>query len=162
MPTFTLTSTNARRSGVDVVDLRGWFAKGETRRTLVSFAASWCKPCRREIRDLTQARTALENADVRVVIVVADEEDAGRGAMIDWLEEQRVPFPAVIDDFGLLTRRFRASALPAVFVADARGVLVDVAFGFEKENLRALVAEPPKSKNKKGKRKVELRSNSGS
>ncbi len=124
------------------MDLRQFFGRGSLadKQLVVTFSASWCRPCRKELRAMVAAEEELRGLDAVVVIIVADKEADGRAEMVAYLtDELKVPFPIVLDEFGLLSRRFRASRLPATFVPDHRGRLVLVSNGFEDGSLDQLV-----------------------
>jgi peroxiredoxin len=60
----TLALTNMRGERVNLGKLRG-------QKTIVTFAASWCGPCRQELRDISAAKQ--RDLSEAVVVVISDE-----------------------------------------------------------------------------------------
>lgn len=142
MPAWRQPVQNAARFGAESVDLRDFWAGGPRaqERPFVTFAASWCQPCLAELRALSAARAALEAARTRVIVVVADDDVAGRAKLVRHLvEELDVPFAVVVDELGILRRRYRAEQLPASFVADTAGRLVWATSGYDEATSAALL-----------------------
>lgn len=142
IPTWRQPVVNAARWGSPSVELRAFYERGAraTERVVVTFGASWCAPCKAELAALSAARDTLAALDARVVVVVVDREAEGRDAMVRWLtKELDVPFGVVVDELGILARRYRAEALPASFVADANGVLAWSKSGYDAGTVDALL-----------------------
>lgn len=140
MPKFRLKVANPELAAHPMVDLGAWFGDKAASKVLVTFAASWCKPCRKELTDLHAAREALSKAGVRVVVVVSDAEEKGREEMLDWLRgELGSTFYLVADDWGIVRTRYRASELPATFIGAANGVLTDIRRGYDPKLVSTLL-----------------------
>lgn len=108
------------------------------RAVVVSFFATWCKPCREGLQQLQRAAPELRTRGGRVLLVAVPPFDEGDppGA---WLDGLGVRLPAIHDKFGALTerwlheRRGMAAAtvtLPRTVVLNRNGRLVAV-FGQE-------------------------------
>lgn len=90
---------------------------------VISFVASYCKPCRAEVPRLVTLAAA--HPSWQVVLVVLDREPAGLSAARRWLlEESAVTLPVVRDRFSLIGRRFGVQSLPHVVAFDATRGLV--------------------------------------
>jgi cytochrome c biogenesis protein CcmG/thiol:disulfide interchange protein DsbE len=82
---------------------------------------------------------STEYDDVRFVGV--NQGDAGDAAA-EFLDEVGVTFDQYLDPNGELTNALRVTGLPATFVIDADGTVVDVHNGaLDPDGIRALVAE---------------------
>ena len=141
IPTWRQPVANAEKFGAPQIDLRDFYRGGPSsqQRVLVTFGASWCAPCKKELAALNAARDRLGSA--KVIVVVADETPEGRASMVKWLtEELAVPFAVVVDELGILRRRYRAEALPAAFVADAQGRLVWAKAGYDEGSVEGIIA----------------------
>jgi cytochrome c biogenesis protein CcmG, thiol:disulfide interchange protein DsbE len=104
---------------------------------IVNLWATWCGPCRTEMPAFQEVSTEYD--DVRFVGV--NQGDAGDAAA-DFLADVGVTFDQYLDPNGELTNALRVAGLPATFVIDADGVVVDVHNGvLDPDGIRALVAE---------------------
>lgn len=97
--------------------------------TLVNVWATWCVPCREEFPDLLRLRRVYEARGLRLVLVNADFGE-GKVEAVKFLGDQGVDFPTLLkeedDDAFINALGGRWSgALPATFLFDGKGKLVD-------------------------------------
>lgn len=126
-PAFSLKLMNAEKVGRRTLALADHVGRNpaEPRRgLLLSFAASYCAPCKKELADLARAEPEWRKAGLATAVVVIDTEPAGIEAMRAFLLDQlALPFPVLSDRFGILARRYRAEALPYVVLIDSAGIV---------------------------------------
>jgi thiol-disulfide isomerase/thioredoxin len=112
---------------------------------VVDFWATWCGPCRltAPILSALQARYGAQGLSV-VGITTDDGAEAAAFA-----ERHAMKFGVLADPTAATTRAYSVSALPTVFVIDKRGVVRDIAIGYDpgKEAqlealIKTLLAEP--------------------
>ena len=134
LPPFALPVLNpgAGRATFDTRDTAG-------APLVLSFVASHCGPCKREVPALLAALAG--HPEVRVALVVVDREEDGREAERRWLvEELAVAVPVLADRFGLVGRRYGVDELPMVVVAGPDGATRLVARGFHPDSVARVVA----------------------
>lgn len=121
---------------VPVPDFELLSLDGKTRRlselrgstTLVNFWATWCPPCRAELRDLSGAYSRFQEAGVEILAVSVDEPG-----------ERDLPFPVLFADeetvsaYTVLNRnlfdRRRDLAIPTSFLIDEKGRIAKLYLG---------------------------------
>lgn len=127
-PDFELKTLEGEK--VRLADLRG-------RPVLLSFWASWCGPCRRELPELSALAKEYQGKG----LVVFGVNDEGKGAARKFTEEKGLAFPT-LDDSGLKAHRlFRVHAIPSLFLVDRDGKIVVFLRGTkEPAKLRAVLS----------------------
>lgn len=86
--------------------------------TLINFWATWCSPCRKEIPDLIEINKEFVDRGIRIIGISVDKgarvlEDVG-----DFVEENKIDYPIIIDD-GKLSEAFgNVRGLPTTFLID--------------------------------------------
>ena len=97
----------------------------EGRPAVVNFFAAWCVPCKREAPLLRQAHA--EHGD-EVAFIGVDHLDQRDDAK-DFLEDERLDYPAGYDPGGTTAPRYRLRGLPATVFVRADGTIAAVVNG---------------------------------
>lgn len=92
---------------------------------LLSFWATWCAPCKRELPILQEI--FKERKDVQVLTV--DDEDPA--TIRNFLQENHYGFPPLIDHDRTVFRKFAVHFIPTVLVIDQEGVIVHEIVGWQ-------------------------------
>jgi len=112
---------------------------------VLDFWATWCGPCRVFIPKLAalQARYGARGLSV----IGVSTEDAKDVAL--FAERATIPYAVAVDKNGQTTRSYGVFSLPTVVVIDRRGVVRDVAIGYDSTEdsrldatVRSLLTEP--------------------
>lgn len=93
-------------------------AKGK-KYVIVDFWASWCAPCRKAVPAL-KAFYAEHGKDVEIISVSIDKKDA------DWVKadkEEKFPWHSFLDRQEIADA-YQVKAIPAMFLLDAKGIVV--------------------------------------
>lgn len=96
------------------------------RATLVHFWATWCPICRLEHDSI--AAIAADRPVVSVAI-----HSGGIGEVADYLHEQGLTFPVVVDESGDLAALWGVGGVPASFIVDRDGEIRHVTRGYTTE-----------------------------
>lgn len=94
-------------------------AKGK-KYVLITFWASWCQPCRREISNVKKAYASFKKKGFDAVSISVDSNKP------DWqkaLKEEQMPWAQYFDRDGM-ARLYNARMIPATFLINAKGVLI--------------------------------------
>ena len=136
-PTFSTVTTDDRR--VELIALRG-------RVVLLTFWATWCRPCLPELQTFDALQRELEHAGLAVVAVNARE---GVAAIARYARSRPLAFPLVRDERNTIGRSYGVVGLPTTFVIARDGRAVGRAVGprdwtsdAARALFRALLAEP--------------------
>jgi thiol-disulfide isomerase/thioredoxin len=146
-PRFQLRPLDPSSGRVDWVSLDR-FAGEEpedegSRVVLLSFFASWCGPCRKEMPFLEALHQSYRDRGLRVISVNIDREEPGLSEARKLVKSARVSFPVLTDRFNLLARRYlgERSPLPSVFLIRRDGTIARIERGYGKDAKSFLISE---------------------
>jgi thiol-disulfide isomerase/thioredoxin len=138
-PSFSLRTLNPEASGaawVRLDELVGPEAEdAASRLVLLSFFASWCEPCRKEMPFLAQLDLTYRDQGLRVVSVDIDGEETGIEAARKLVSQPGLRYPVGSDRFNILARRYLGdkAPLPSVFLIRKDGTIARIERGYTKE-----------------------------
>jgi thiol-disulfide isomerase/thioredoxin len=136
-PSFTLRTLNPKASGLRRAVLRrtiGSRAKDKSIKLLaISFYATWCASCQIEVPLLDKWAQQLSGQGFRAFIVGTDKGREGKKLLKARIAELGLRVPVFHDGMNVLMRRYKAAALPTLYLVDASGKIVFAKSGFNKK-----------------------------
>jgi thiol-disulfide isomerase/thioredoxin len=149
-PAFSLRTMNPQVAGADWIALDRFAGEAPedpaAKAVLLSFFASWCEPCKRELPLLVRLHRTYRDEGLRVLAVDIDTDAEGMEAARKLAAAAKVGFPVLSDRFNLLARRYLGdrAPLPSVFLIRRDGTIARVDRGYAKDGaafLRGAVEE---------------------
>lgn len=138
-PSFTLPLYNAEAQRRAMFSLDSFVGPDAdepgVKAVLISFFATFCAPCKREMPYLEQLQEMYRDQGLRVVMVSIDRDDEA-GAKIEALAKlNHVSFPILKDRFNFLARRYlgETAPLPSVFLLSRDGAVRELNRGYGKD-----------------------------
>ena len=117
-PDFTLPVLWADQE-VSLSDFRGHWV-------VVNYWATWCDPCKKEVPELSELHTALDDVTV-LGLAYEDSEDANFEAFI---EEFKPSYPILLPDVYAMPEGLEAPrVLPITFIVNPEGIKIRTFFG---------------------------------
>ena len=117
---------------------------------LISFWASWCRPCDYELPLLNQFYLARREQGVQVIAISTDSD---RAAAQKYADDRKFALPMVWDEGGRVADLYQADVLPTLIVIDPAGRVREVAHGARMDldswldrQVRLLTARKPAEK----------------
>jgi peroxiredoxin len=150
-PTFTLPLYNAEaqhRATLSLEDLVGPEAtEPGVKLVVLSFFATFCEPCKREMPFLQQLQDSYGDRGLRVVLVSIDRDEGAEAKIAELLQKNHVTFPVLRDRFNFLARRYLGdkAPLPSVFLIGRDGTVKGMNRGYGKDGSAFLLAEVQKN-----------------
>lgn len=105
------------------------------RRVLLNFWATWCPPCREELRDLRSHQDELRGLGTAVLAISVDDP-ADRAKVREYAKQEELPFPVLFADedviaaYNLVNRflfeKIRDLAVPTSLLLDRDGNIVKI------------------------------------
>jgi cytochrome c biogenesis protein CcmG/thiol:disulfide interchange protein DsbE len=118
-PDFTLDTFSGEQ--VSLADLRG-------KVVLINFWASWCLPCRAEMKAIQNVYAEYQNQGFVVLAINATYQDEVANAT-QFAQAEGLTFPLLSDQDGSVDRSYRVLAMPTSFFVDRQGKIVKVVIG---------------------------------
>lgn len=146
-PGFSLKALNADVTGAPWFRLDQYVGEEaddpQARVVLLSFFASWCAPCQRELPFLVQLDRDYREQGLRVVSVSVDEDEAGVEAARRLAAAAGVRHPVLSDRFRVLARRYlgEQAPLPSVFLIGRGGDVLLLEKGYARDASAFLLGE---------------------
>jgi peroxiredoxin len=150
-PTFRLPTYNPEEAKVAFVALDTLVGPestdAATRAVLVSFFATWCGPCKKEMPYLQTLFTEMQPKGLKVLMISIDKEEKAVEEVKALVKKNGVTFPVLKDRFNLLARRYLGdkTPLPSVFIIKKDGSITMVNQGYNKDASEFLRAEVEKA-----------------
>ena len=146
-PNFALKTLNADVVGESWIALDRYVGDdaedGGARIVVLSFFASWCAPCQKEMPLLERLHRAYRAHGLRVLSVSIDGDEEGMAAARRMVTRNRVTYPVLSDRFNVLARRYlgEQAPLPSLFVVGRDGVIRRIERGYTRDAAGFLVAD---------------------
>ncbi|MGE5893593.1 MAG: TlpA family protein disulfide reductase [bacterium] len=119
-PDFNLATLDGK--SYTLADFRG-------RVIFLNFWTTWCPPCREEIPDLNELSKKYNKKDF---VIVAISTDISPRTLTDFLKKYPVEYLVLHDPESKAARNYKAYSLPASFLIDRNGKIVERFLGSEK------------------------------
>lgn len=103
---------------------------------LLNVWATWCGPCRHEIPELQRLHDEYKAKKFEVVGVSVDE--SGVEAVKQFVDDQKMTYPIVLDPDGKLANVLQTSVLPTTVLLDRHGKIVWKRYGLVLPNDKEL------------------------
>lgn len=147
VPSFRLPVYNAKAFGESSVAIDRYVGleatDKKTRALLVSFMASFCGPCKKEMPYLQKLHEKHQAQGLRVMMVAIDTEPEGQKKVEELIAEHKVTFPVARDRFNIVARRWLGtkSPLPSLFMVKPDGTISAVHRGYSQDGAELLGQE---------------------
>ena len=148
-PSFRLPSFNSEHQGFVALDSFVGADRDDkaTKALVLSFMASYCKPCKKEMPYLQELYSKYRDQGLRVMMVSVDTEEPNFQVVQDLIKANKVTFPVLKDRFNLVARRYlgNQTPLPSLFIIAPDGTVQVVKRGYDQDASKVLLSEVQKA-----------------
>ncbi|MBN1575232.1 MAG: TlpA family protein disulfide reductase [Chitinispirillaceae bacterium] len=99
---------------------------------VMSFWATYCKPCQKEIPELMKFAEKHVGDSLKIFCISIDKE--GERIVGPFIKEKGYTLPVLLDPYRKTAERYGVASLPALFVLDGRGIIRYASIGFKKND----------------------------
>ncbi len=100
---------------------------------IMSFFATYCEPCKKEMPELARLYDAYKDQGLGVMLVSIDKGDEQKNEILALAAQSGVKFPVMHDRFQVVARRYAAERLPYMLMLDPAGTIKTVHIGYTDE-----------------------------
>ncbi len=96
------------------------FSKMKEKKIVLNFWATWCPPCKEEMKDLEAFYQIERNKKDGVALIGVNltTQEWSQGSVGNYVADQKLTFPIGLDIDGEFTKKFGIQALPTTIIVD--------------------------------------------
>jgi len=123
-PGFITSTLDGKR-----IALKDFWEQQGKKVLVISFFATWCQPCKEDLRYLQKIQDQHESSGLQVLCVLT-QDSSKETAIKEFMRKLGVNLPVLTDEYGIIGKRYAVTALPCNFVIDKDGILNAKYFGY--------------------------------
>ncbi len=132
-PLFSLPTIDGKKIALSKV-----LRRQDVKAVVLSFFATWCASCRKEISHLESLQKKYKNDGLVLLLVAVDKNDK-KNDIEEFLSHVKTKPPVLIDRFSILPRRYDTDGkLPALFLIDKRKTIRLRSLSFDEKTIPRL------------------------
>jgi len=104
-----------------------WINK-EKKAVVISFFATWCAPCKKEIPYLMQLKDEFAGQPVEFLLIDVGEE---KEKVEPYIQQENINLTVLYDQYQVVSKKYGATSLPRLVVISKEGMVKKYQKGFE-------------------------------
>jgi len=148
---FTLKVANPEVIDKRIFSLNQLVGEGATtpkKLVLISFFATYCEPCKKELPFLQELHKRYADKGLGVLVVSIDKDKDVPGGAAEAVAkigaENKLTYPILHDRFNIVAKRYGVEKLPCLYLIDSAGNVALSNVGYTEEFTEALTTEVQK------------------
>ena len=106
---------------------------------VLSFFATWCKPCMEELPEIEKIFEKYQKENVKLFLVNVRED---KEKVAKFVSDKKIVIPILLDQYGKVSEKYEALSIPKLVVINPEGQIAYIGNGFDKalfENLSRII-----------------------
>ena len=105
---------------------------------VLSFFATWCVPCQKEIPLLHEIQQKYKDKNLKIILIDVGEK---KEKVAPFIKEKGYTLPVLLDKYNVVAKKkYKVFALPHLFIIDQNGIIRLVKLGFkDREHFEKIV-----------------------
>lgn len=131
-PLFSLPVVNGKREALSVwcgENLSKPYINSEKHKVIISFWATYCQPCKKEIPALHKFYEKHKDKKIKIFLISIDSK--GNAVVAPHLQKTGYTLPVLLDPYQRTAERYGVKSVPSLFVIDEDGKITYSAKGFK-------------------------------
>lgn len=131
-PLFSLPVVNGKREALSVwcgETLSKPYINEKKHKVILSFWATYCKPCKKEIPALQAFYEKHKSENIKIFLISIDSK--GNAIVAPHIKENNYTLPVLLDPYKRTAERYGVKAVPSLFVIGEDGNIMYSAKGFK-------------------------------
>ncbi len=95
---------------------------------IINVWASWCKPCQFEMPAMQEIFDKYKDKGL-ILLAVNNTYQDNLSDVINFVSENRLTFPILLDTEGIVSNKYQVQALPSTFFIDKTGKISEIVIG---------------------------------
>jgi peroxiredoxin len=116
-PGFITSTLDGKR-----IALKDYWEQQGRKVIILSFFATWCQPCKEDLKYLQRIQDQHGGSELQVLCVLTQDSSKER-AVKEFMEKLGVNLPVLLDEYGIIGKRYAVTGLPGNFVVHKEGIL---------------------------------------
>ncbi len=116
-PGFITTTLEGKR-----VTLKEYWEQKRHKAIVLSFFATWCQPCKEDLKYLQTLQEQLASQGFQALAIHTQDSSAKAESVKKFLDDLRVNLPVLLDEYGIIGKRYGVTALPCNVLIDREGI----------------------------------------
>lgn len=142
-PGFITSSLDGQR-----IALKEYWEQKGNKAIVLSFFATWCQPCKEDLKYLQKMQNQHGHLGLQVLCVLT-QDSSKEDAVKKFMQSLGVTLPVLLDEYGIIGKRYVVTGLPCNFLIDKEGILKAKYLGYSEAvkrhfegKLKELIAIP--------------------
>jgi len=127
-PGFITSTLEGKR-----VALKEYWEQRGHKAIVLSFFATWCQPCKEDLKYLQGLQEQLGNQGFQVLSVLTQDSSAKADGIKKFFQDLGVNLPVLLDELGIIGKRYGVTALPCNVLIDKDGILRGKYLGYNQD-----------------------------
>ncbi|MCC6808933.1 MAG: redoxin domain-containing protein [Deltaproteobacteria bacterium] len=135
-----LNADKAKIPTFDIQDAIGPEATVKKKMVLMSFFATYCEPCKKELPFLGALYNEFKEQGLQIVSVSIDKEEDKIKVATELATQHDLQYPVLTDRFQVVAKRYFISKLPCLYFIDANMKVAKVSIGYDDNAQKEILA----------------------